>query len=139
MQSTCCTEHARAAAGLPAIEPGMPEPAGTGLSRRGFLLRSAGLGLAVYGAGRLAELPLFEAGVAQAQVAPAGTVLLSVFLDGGVDGLSVLAPVEDPTYRRLRPKLALREGRAFAEDRRLAWHPAAAGLADLHAEGKVSV
>ena len=38
----CCTEHARASAGLPAIEPGMPEPAGTGLSRRSFLLRCAG-------------------------------------------------------------------------------------------------
>ena len=62
--NTCCTEHARASAGLPAIEPGMPEPAGTGLSRRSFLLRSAGLGLAVYGAGRL---PAFETGVAQAQ------------------------------------------------------------------------
>ena len=25
---TCCTEHARASAGLPAIEAGMPVPAG---------------------------------------------------------------------------------------------------------------
>ena len=139
MKNTCCTEHARASAGLPAIEAGMPEPAGTGLSRRSFLLRSAGLGLAVYGAGRIAQLPAFEAGVAHAQAAPAGTVLLSVFLDGGVDNLSLLAPVEDPIYRRLRPTLAIREGRAFAEDSRLAWHPSASALADLHAEGKVSV
>ena len=82
---TCCSEHARASAGLPAIEAGMPEPAGTGLSRRSLLLRGAGLGLAVYGAGKLAKLPLFEDGVALAQAAPAGTVLLSVFLDGGVE------------------------------------------------------
>ena len=34
----------------------MPAPAGTGLSRRSFLLRSAGLALSVYGAGRLAPL-----------------------------------------------------------------------------------
>ena len=61
---TCCAEHARAGAGLPAIEPGMPTPAGTGLSRRSFLLRSAGLALAVYGAGRL---PAFEEGIARAQ------------------------------------------------------------------------
>jgi uncharacterized protein (DUF1501 family) len=135
----CCTEHARAAAGLPAIEAGMPDPAGTGLSRRSFLLRSAGLGLAVYGAGSLAKLPAFEAGVAHAQAAPAGTVLLSVFLDGGVDGLSVLAPVGDPLYRKLRPTLAVDGGRAFAEDPRLAWHPSASAFADLHAEGKVSV
>src|SRR3954454_5963433 len=135
----CCTEHARASAGLPAIEAGMPEPAGTGLSRRQLLLRGAGLGLAVYGAGKLAHLPAFEAGVAQAQTAGPGTVLLNVFLDGGGDGLSVLAPVEDASYRRLRPRLALRDGRAFAEDPRLRWHPAAGALADLHAEGKVSV
>ena len=51
----------------------MPEPAGTGLSRRSFLLRSAGLGLAVYGAGKLANLPAFETGVAHAQAAPGPT------------------------------------------------------------------
>jgi uncharacterized protein (DUF1501 family) len=36
--------------GLPRIEPGMPLPAGTGLDRRTFLLRSAGAALSVYGA-----------------------------------------------------------------------------------------
>ncbi len=137
--NTCCNEHARAASGLPPIEPGMPEPAGTGLSRRSLLLRGAGLGLAVYGAGQLAKLPLFETGIAQAQTVGPGTVLLNVFLDGGVDSLSVLAPVEDPTYRRLRPKLAVRDGRVFTEDPRLRWHPSVNALADLHAEGKVSV
>jgi uncharacterized protein (DUF1501 family) len=139
--NVCCTEHGRAAragAGLPAIEPGMPEPAGTGLSRRSLLLRGAGLGLAVYGAGKLAKLPAFEAGVAQAASAPPGTVLLNVFLEGGCDGLSVLAPAGDPLYRRLRPTLAV-SGRPFAEDPRLEWHPSASALADLHAEGKVSV
>jgi uncharacterized protein (DUF1501 family) len=130
---TCCVEHGR---GLPAIEPGMPEPAGTGLTRRSLLLRSAGLALAVYGAGRL---PAFEAGVARAASGPPGSVLLTVFMDGGLDGLSVLAPTGDPDYRRLRPSLAVDGGRPFAEDERLAWHPAAAALADLHAEGKVSV
>ena len=130
-----CTEHARASAGLPAIEPGMPEPAGTGLSRRSLLLRGAGLGLAVYGAGKLAKLPVFESGVAHAQAGGPGTVLLNVFLDGGVDSLSVLAPVEDGAYRRLRPKLALTDGLPFAEDARLRWHPSLGGLAQLHGEG----
>ena len=64
----CCTEHARASAGLPAIEAGMPEPAGTGLSRRSLLLRGAGLGLAVYGAGKLAQ----PAGVRDRRRARAG-------------------------------------------------------------------
>jgi hypothetical protein len=136
----CCAEHARAGAGLPAIERGMPAPAGTGLSRRSFLLRSAGLALSVYGAGRLTGLPAFEEGIARAQAGGAGTVLVSVFLDGGADSLSILAPVGDPDYRRLRPGLALPEGgTAFSEDPRMSWHPAAAPLAALHAEGKVSV
>jgi uncharacterized protein (DUF1501 family) len=136
----CCAEHARAGAGLPAIEPGMPAPAGTGLSRRSFLLRSAGLALSVYGAGRLANLPIFEEGIARAQSGGPGTVLVSVFLDGGADSLSILAPTGDPEYRRLRPNLALPEsGATFLEDPRLTWHPAAAPIARLHDEGKVTV
>jgi uncharacterized protein (DUF1501 family) len=136
----CCAEHARSGAGLPAIEPGMPTPAGTGLSRRSFLLKSAGLALAVYGAGTLARLPVFEEGIARAAAGRPGTVLVSVFLDGGADSLSILAPTGDPQYRKLRPNLALRGGgTAFGEDSRLMWHPAAGPLAALHAEGKVSV
>ncbi|WP_210492525.1 DUF1501 domain-containing protein [Patulibacter sp. SYSU D01012] len=139
------TEQLRSAAeagrGLPAIEAGMPLPAGTGLDRRAFLLRGLGLGLAVYTAGRWSGIDALEAGVAQAASGPAAPILLSVFLPGGVDGMSVLAPVGDPRYRKLRPKLALGEGdgTAFSEDHRLRWHPAAAGLAQLHAEGKVTV
>jgi uncharacterized protein (DUF1501 family) len=114
----------------------MPTPAGAGMSRRSLLLRGAGLALAVYGAGKLNA---FEAGVAQAASGPPGSVLLTVFMDGGIDSLSVLAPVGDPAYRRLRPSLAVDAQRPFAEDARLAWNPAASALADLHAEGKVSV
>jgi uncharacterized protein (DUF1501 family) len=115
-----------------------PAPAGTGLSRRSLLLRGAGVAAAVYGLGRTGA---FDAGIARAQAAPPQSVLVSVFLDGGCDGLSVLAPVGDPAYRRLRPTLGLRDGQgsAFAEDDRLRWHPAAASLAALHGEGKVSV
>ena len=130
---------AEAGRGLPTIEPGMPIPAGTGLTRRSMLVRSAGLALSIYGASKLG-LGALEAGVAEA-AAPGQPVLVSVFLEGGVDSMSVLAPVGDPQYRRLRPKLALPEsaGTPFAEDGRLRWHPAAGGLATLHGEGKVSV
>jgi len=146
----CCNEFSRsslmhtavaeAASGLPAIEPGMPLPAGTGLDRRSFVLRSAGLALAVYGAGAL-KLPLFEEGVLEAaSAAPSQPVLVSLFLDGGADSLSLLAPVGDPEYRRLRPKLALPDsGLAFTEDPRLRWHPSAGSLRTLHLEGKLTV
>ncbi|HEV7616066.1 MAG TPA: DUF1501 domain-containing protein [Solirubrobacterales bacterium] len=143
----CCNDYTRsqllrsaaaeAGRGLPVIEPGMPEPAGTGLSRRTFLSRAAGLALAVYGASKI-PLSAFETGIAQAS--PTDKVLVSVFCDGGMDSLSVLAPVGDSRYSQLRPQLALAPGAgtSFSEDPRLQWHPAAAGLSTLHSEGKVS-
>ena len=130
---------AQAGQGLPSVESGTPLPAGTGLSRRSFLLRSGGLALTVYGASKLGVSAL-EEGVAKAAAAD-GRVLVSVFLEGGIDSLSVLAPVGDGKYRGYRNTLALPEGSGtqFAEDGRLMWHPSAAPLAQLHAEGKVSV
>ena len=126
-----CAEHRRLT----------PTPAGAGMSRRSFLLRGAGLAAAVYGAGRLASLPVFEEGVAEAAAGGPGTVLLTVFLEGGCDGMTVLAPVGDPAYRKLRPTVGVKEGAGprFSEDPRLQWHPSAAALAQLHGEGKVTV
>src|SRR5256886_3381816 len=131
---------AEAGQGLPAIEPGMPLPAGTGLNRRAFLAKSAGVALAVYGASKLG-LNALDEGIAQAAAAPSQPVLVSVFLPGGADSLSVLYPAGDPQYRKLRPRLALADGAGptFTEDDRLHWHPSLAPLATLHGEGKVSV
>jgi uncharacterized protein (DUF1501 family) len=129
---------AEAGRGLPAIEPGMPLPAGTGLSRRSFLAHGLGAALAVYGASRLG-LHAFDEGIAAAATGPPQPVLVSVFLEGGADGLSVLSPQGDPAYRQLRPRLALSGGTALREDGRLFWHPAAAGIEQLYAEGKVTV
>lgn len=144
----CCTNYtrssllrqaaAKAGAGLPDIEPGMPVPAGTGLTRRGFIAGAAGLALAVYAAGKT-PLNLFEEGIAEA--AQADRVIVSIFLDGGADTLSLLAPVGHSRYRQLRPVLALAEdaGTPFSEDPSLHWHPSAAAIAQLHGEGKVTV
>jgi uncharacterized protein (DUF1501 family) len=126
--------------GLPSIEPGMPQPAGTGMNRRSFLLRGAGAALSVYGASKLG-LRHFEEGIAQAAAGPAKPVLVSIFMEGGWDALSVLAPVKEAKYNELRPVLRLKEGEGepFSEDATLMWHPQAAGLAKLHGEGKVTV
>jgi uncharacterized protein (DUF1501 family) len=144
---SCCNNYTRsqilragaaeAGRGLPTIEPGMPEPAGTGLSRRKFLSRSAGLALSVYGASKI-PLSAFESGIAQASQGQ--KILISVFFDGGIDGLNVLAPVTDPKYHSLRPNIGLKEseGTPFSEEPNVHWHPSAAGLATLHDEGKVS-
>jgi uncharacterized protein (DUF1501 family) len=129
--------RAVAGAGLPAIEPGMPTPAGTGLTRRSFVARSIGLALAVYGAGRL---NVFDEGIAAAAAeSPNAPILVTVFLQGGADSLSLLYPDGDPLYRTYRQRLGVSGGTAFTEDTRLYWHPALAPLATLHAERKVSV
>jgi uncharacterized protein (DUF1501 family) len=151
MADRCCNEFSRsslmrraaaeAGAGLPAIERGMPLPAGTGLDRRTFVARSLGLALAVYGAGSL-RLPAFEDGILEAASAapPSSPVLVSVFLDGGVDTLSLLAPVGDPDYRKLRPKLALPDSNLrVGGDDRLRWHPSTAAFKTLHDEGKLAL
>ena len=147
----CCNEHSRAellrrglaeaGRGLPAIEPGMPLPAGTGLDRRTFVARGVGLALAVYGGSSLGPRA-FDQGIAEAAAAgPQQKVLVSIFLDGGADALSLLYPATDPLYQQLRPRLALAPGAGpvFAEDPNLTWHPSLAPLAQLHSEGKVSV
>jgi uncharacterized protein (DUF1501 family) len=149
-RKTCCegftrgqllgAAAARAGAGLPKIEREMPIPAGTGLTRRSLLFAAAGLTLSVYGADMLGVRQL-EEGIARAAEAPPGRVLVSIFMPGGVDAMSLLAPVGDPAYARLRPNLGLAPGSgpAFTQDTRLMWHPAATGLASLHGEGKVTV
>ncbi len=131
---------AEAGRGLPAIEPGMPVPAGTGLNRRSFMMH-AGLGLmSVYGASKLGVSQLQE-GIAKAQ----GTqlpVIVAVYMEGGVDSLSVLAPVNDSKYRSLRPGLKLvpnGQSKFFGEDPDLMWHPRAHALDRLHDAGKLTV
>ena len=138
-----CREHmcVSAGRGLPPVEPGMPAPPGTGLDRRELLLRGLGLAVAVYGGSALRPQAIAD-GIAAARAAGrAGRVLVSVFLEGGADSLSMLFPAGDPLYRKLRPKLALApdQGVPFSEDDRLRWHPSLAPLATLHAEGKVGV
>jgi uncharacterized protein (DUF1501 family) len=127
--------------GLPTIESGMPVPAGTGMDRRAFLLRSAGAVLSVYGASMLSPRH-FEEGIAAASAAsPNQPVLVSIFMEGGWDALSVLAPVTEAKYKELRPALGLVEGSGttFREDPSLMWHPQAGPLVALYEEEKVTV
>jgi len=130
---------AQAGNGLPTTEPGMPVPAGTGMTRRSVLLRSAGMALSVYGAGRMLTPQAFEAAVAEA--AGEHKVLVSIFMDGGSDSLSLLAPTGDARYATLRPTLALAQGAGspFAADNRLRWHPSAQGLRELWDDANVGV
>ncbi len=88
---------------------------------------------------RRGRLDVFDEGIAAAATMPKNPILVTVFLQGGADALSLLSPQADPLYRKLRPNLAISGGTAFAEDDRLFWHPALDPLAQLHGEGKVTV
>jgi uncharacterized protein (DUF1501 family) len=151
--ANCCNDYSRtqllrraaaeAGRGLPQIEPGMPLPAGTGLTRRSFVSRATGLALSVYGAVSLGP-SAFEQGIAAAAAqAPASDpVLVSIFLSGGADSLTLLAPTSaHPQYASARPTLALPAGQGtpLAEDPTLRFHPSLAGIAELYGEGKVTV
>jgi uncharacterized protein (DUF1501 family) len=146
MTRHCCDEFVRrtaaeAGSGLPAIEPGMPLPAGTGLDRRTFLSRTLGAALTVYGAAALGP-KAFDAAIARAAGAGHGDrVLVSVFAPGGWDALSLLYPAGDPAYRRLRPELAMKpdEGPRLITDSRLHWHPALEPFSKMHAHGRLTV
>jgi uncharacterized protein (DUF1501 family) len=125
-------------------DPRMPLPAGAGIDRRGLLAGAAGGLLSVYGAGRLGLTNrLLAEGIARAATVqvPSAPILVTVFLAGGIDSLSILAPAGDPLYQKLRPTLAVAPGAgsAFTEDPRLRWHPSAKSFAALHDAGKVTV
>jgi uncharacterized protein (DUF1501 family) len=133
----------QAGQGLPSIEPGMPLPAGTGLTRRSFVSRATGLALSVYGAASLGPKALEHGIAAAAAQAPANDpILVSIFLSGGADALTLLAPTSaHPQYAQWRPTLALPAGQGtlLTEDPTLRFHPSLAGVAELYGEGKVSV
>jgi uncharacterized protein (DUF1501 family) len=152
---TCCDGFTRSEAMRAALatgrgpsprewDPRMPIPAGTGVDRRRFLLGAAGGLVSVYGAGRLGlGGHALADGIAEAATVQGGSspILVSIFLAGGIDSLSVLAPTEDPTYRTLRPTLAVAPGQGtpFTEDPRLSWGPAVTSFANLHNAGKMTV
>lgn len=65
-----------------------------------------------------------------------GDVLVVVSLRGGMDGLSLIAPVGDPDYARLRPTIAVPASTALPTgDRVFALHPALAPLLPLWTAG----
>ena len=95
---------AKAGGGLRAIEPGMPLPAGTGLSRRSFLARSSGLALAVFGGAALAPARVGR-GIAAAAAAGAGRARRRLRLHVGRRRLALDARAgRRPRYASLRPR-----------------------------------
>lgn len=70
------------------------------LARRDFLVGAAGVGIA-------AMLPTWLPSVVLAQTASSRDIIVSIFLSGGVDGMSLVSPFGDPDYYTGRPTLAI--------------------------------
>lgn len=111
------------------------------LSRRQLL--KAGLGAGILGASA-SLFPSWMPNMAFAgdfEKGP-GDILIAVFLRGGMDGLSIVAPYfEGANYFDVRPSIALPEpGQGGLDlDGKFALHPAMAGLKDLFDEKALAI
>jgi len=114
---------------------------GSGLTRRRLLAGAGGLALACAAMPRLGARGVFEAAAAQAAADPNGRILVSIYLDGGNDGLNTLVPIGDPRYPQLRSRVGLSPAAtlAVAGHPEFGWHPSLGGLKQLYDAGKVTV
>jgi uncharacterized protein (DUF1501 family) len=112
-----------------------------GMTRRNLLERGVGLWVGASALAGLSTRSVLEAASAQAQSAPDATILVSLYLDGGNDGLNTLVPLADPQYRALRTRLAIAPETTLpvAGHPEFGWHPSLAGLKGLFDAGKVAV
>src|SRR6476659_10349529 len=112
------------------------------ITRRQMIGRSIGAGLSLYMAANTPLGRVLEAAEASAAAAPNAPVLVSVFLPGGCDLLSTLAPTQQAgKLADLRGKLARPDMVALPGESRIVAHPSLAtglngGVAGLFAPGK---
>ncbi len=104
-----------------------------GFNRRTFLKAGMGVGVAALGA----QLVTSRVAYADPGTATNGTLVV-LFLRGGMDGLSLLVPANDPNLLTNRPDIAVRGSSLIAMDRGFALHPALAPLQSLITAGKVA-
>jgi uncharacterized protein (DUF1501 family) len=114
---------------------------GGGLTRRNLLERGAGLMVLAAAASQLGPRAVLEAAAEQAAAAPAAPILVSLYLDGGNDGLNTLVPLRDGRYRDLRTRVAIPAGDTLPlhDTGEFGWHPALPGIARMYREGRVAV
>src|SRR4051812_37074239 len=104
------------------------------LLRRDFLTASLGLPLLWFA-------PVTSLARAAQPTASGVSPLVVVFLRGGCDGLSLIAPVSDPAYQGARDSLAVRDSgqeagipiaQEWVREVDFRFHPAASGLSELY-------
>lgn len=104
-----------------------------GFTRRRFLQGGLGVGVAAL-ASQLVTTRVSYAAAAE----PGQGTLVVVFLRGGMDGLSVLVPADDPLLLGARPDIAVRARHLLQVDSRFGLHPALRALQPMLAAGKVA-
>jgi uncharacterized protein (DUF1501 family) len=110
------------------------------LSRRKFLIASAGLGAAglLSGAVAVSWSDLMRA-AQDRPLAEASGVLVIVTLYGGNDGINTVIPYADNAYHDARPELAYAPGDVLALDGQLGLNPALKGLAQQWNDRKLAI
>ncbi len=105
---------------------------------RRFFLRSSGLALAAFGCG-----PGFLRRALAESPGARGKVLVTLFLRGAADGLSLVAPTFESRYAALRPNLALKragqDGGVLPLEGGFGLHPALAALHPLYRDGSLGI
>jgi Uncharacterized protein conserved in bacteria len=118
-----------------------------GMCRRDFLRNGAVAFLTVYGASMLDWGHIWEAASAQAATPGTDPIIVSVFLDGGNDGLNTLVPItgsDYAAYASKRPHIGLAPANCLplggaAANPDWAWNPAATGFQQLYDAGQIAV
>lgn len=106
---------------------------GSRLDRRRFLQGALATG------GAAVAMPSVLADAVAAQAADPGTILLTITLAGGNDGLNTLGPFESGRYRDLRGPLSLPAGSAHFAAEGQYFHPSLRRLATRFRRGDVAV
>lgn len=108
------------------------------LWRRGFTRRQALAGAGLAGVASLgAQLVTTRASFALAQSSQPGALVV-IFLRGGMDGLSVLVPADDPHLLDVRPQIAVPGGALLPLARGFGLHPALEPLHELWNRGQLT-
>jgi len=108
-----------------------------GFNRRTFLKAGMGVGVATLGHQLVTSRVSYSA-----SAAPSTGTLVVIFLRGGMDGLSLLTPVEDPYLLDKRPDIAARSSATdplIAMGRNFGLHPSMKPLQGLISQNKVAV
>lgn len=109
----------------------MPNPNGTLLSRRRFLIRTGLIGCSVAASPLLTPISF--------AAAPGDNRLVVIILRGAMDGLDVVQPYGDRAMAALRPTLLTGEAAGSSDlDGFYALHPALAGLIPLWQAGELA-